>query len=299
MRYKYKVKDLSRKRYKKELMTIFKTCRECKKTMALNKFRISKGYYLSICRRCESVVSKKRGVKVCQQCGKTYNSKHKNSKFCSSECTSESIKNGVEKLCIICGKKFYVSKSRLDKSKCCSIECGHKYTGISLLGENHPNWKGGVSTLLKEYECDYCGNKILRTEIKYHANNNHFCSKICQGAWRSKSFSGENSHLWNFSLSKEDRIKGRKIIGYTEFINNTYKRDNYTCQYCGDNKGGNLVSHHLNGYNWDKENRTNVDNGVTLCQDCHKEFHTIYGYGYNTKEQYIEWTNNKIQKSNT
>ena len=84
----------------------------------------------------------------------------------------------------------------------------------------------------------------------------------------------------------------RNIEGYDDFIKSVYNRDNYTCQCCGDNKGGNLVVHHLNGYNWDIEHRTDPDNGVTLCKDCHKKFHSIYKYGNNTKSQYDEFINN-------
>lgn len=47
--------------------------------------------------------------------------------------------------------------------------------------------------------------------------------------------------------------------------------------------------HHINGYNWDIKNRTNVDNGITLNTEVHKKFHKIYGKGNNTKEQFIEF----------
>ena len=296
MKYKYRVKDLSRGRHKKELKIIFKTCRECKNIMPLDKFRKSKGYYLSICRKCEHIVATKKSVKTCEYCGQTYTSKHKNSKFCSSECFNKSIKNGMIINCAICGKEFYISKSRIGRVHCCSNECGRKYTGLKNSGEKHPGWKGGISIIEKEYNCDYCGKSIFRTETVYNSHKNHFCSKDCEYAWRSETFRGENSPFWNPNLSEEDRINGRNIPKYKEFINNTYKRDNYTCQCCGDDKGGNLVVHHLNGYNWDVENRTNIDNGITLCEDCHRRFHNTYGYGYNTKEQFEEWIKNKLKR---
>jgi hypothetical protein len=51
----------------------------------------------------------------------------------------------------------------------------------------------------------------------------------------------------------------------------------------------NIVAHHINSFNWDIENRANPDNGITLCKNCHKDFHDIYGYGDNDKKQFKEW----------
>jgi len=65
------------------------------------------------------------------------------------------------------------------------------------------------------------------------------------------------------------------------------KKDNKKCVICGNSK--NLNAHHLNGYHWDIENRDNIDNGVTLCETCHHNFHDIYGWGGNTKEQFEEF----------
>lgn len=110
-----------------------------------------------------------------------------------------------------------------------------------------------------------------------------------------KNISGENSINYNPNLTDEERERGRHILyeNLSAWRNKVYKRDSYTCQCCGRNKdiSGHLNAHHLNSYNWDKEHRVQVDNGITLCESCHKEFHLIYGYGDNTKEQYEEWTN--------
>jgi len=70
------------------------------------------------------------------------------------------------------------------------------------------------------------------------------------------------------------------VTGYSEWRLKVYQRDNYTCQCCGDDSGGNLNAHHLDGYNWCKEKRINVNNGITLCDKCHTKdkdsFHNIY-----------------------
>ena len=76
---------------------------------------------------------------------------------------------------------------------------------------------------------------------------------------------------------------------YYEFIQKVLARDFYTCQCCGKKNGVVLEVHHLDGYDWCVEKRTDETNGVTLCEDCHKSFHSIYKCGNNTKEQFEEW----------
>ena len=109
--------------------------------------------------------------------------------------------------------------------------------------------------------------------------------------------SGENNVNWNPNLTDEERRNrsSRYNKEYRTFIRAIYKRDYWTCQCCGY-KGKNLNAHHLNGYDWDIEHRTDINNGITLCEDCHKLFHHIYGYGKNKKEQFEEFL--KIFKKN-
>ena len=103
----------------------------------------------------------------------------------------------------------------------------------------------------------------------------------------------ENNPAWNPEKTDEERLIDRKYREYKEWRVLVYKRDDYTCQVCKDDTGGNLVAHHLNGYNWDKEARTDVNNGVTLCEPCHKEFHSIYGYGDNDLFQFSQFQTSK------
>ena len=52
------------------------------------------------------------------------------------------------------------------------------------------------------------------------------------------------------------------------------KRDN-CCVICGGEK--HLEAHHIFGYKGYPELRDNVDNGITLCQFCHGNYHSQYG----------------------
>jgi 5-methylcytosine-specific restriction endonuclease McrA len=103
--------------------------------------------------------------------------------------------------------------------------------------------------------------------------------------------SGENHPNWNPNLTDNERMKNRKFKEYEYWRLAVYERDNYTCQCCDDNKGGNLNAHHLDSHDWAKDKRLDLDNAITLCVNCHTDFHMTYGYGNNTKEQFEEYMN--------
>ena len=103
----------------------------------------------------------------------------------------------------------------------------------------------------------------------------------------------KNNYKSKYNKTQEEKDRERLYPEYKDFIEKVLIRDKYKCRYCG--KEINLNVHHSDGYNWCKEKRTDETNGITLCKTCHKEFHSIYGYGNNTKEQFKEWINNKIE----
>ena len=100
--------------------------------------------------------------------------------------------------------------------------------------------------------------------------------------------SGENNPYWNKNKSLEERIKGRGYPEYDEFVKRVLRRDGFTCQCCGATDCR-LNVHHLDSYDWCIDKRLDDTNGISLCENCHKNFHSIYGYGNNTKEQFEEW----------
>jgi predicted HNH restriction endonuclease len=67
--------------------------------------------------------------------------------------------------------------------------------------------------------------------------------------------------------------------------------DKFTCQGCKVS-GGKLHVHHINNFNDFPELRFALDNGITLCPECHRDFHKEYGRSNNTAEQLDEWSVN-------
>lgn len=134
-------------------------------------------------------------------------------------------------------------------------------------------------------------NKLSWNENrKIKMSNSMKGKKICLGKrWKmnykvNKNNSGQNNPMWKGGKT-EIKLRLRNSYEYKKWRTEIYKRDNFTCQVCSDNSGGNLNAHHkvsfselLIKYNittfeeglnckhiWD------VDNGITLCEKCHKQ----------------------------
>lgn len=147
--------------------------------------------------------------------------------------------------------------------------------GCTLLSEEYKNNRS-----LLDFICS-CGNKDkVSLQCFNRGQRCSFCNK--------KKMIGENHPFYNPKLTDEERYKNRDYSEYINWRKSVYERDSYTCVTC-NNRGGDLNAHHLDGYGWCEERRTDVSNGVTLCNDCHTDFHVKYGYGNNTEKQFNDW----------
>ncbi len=122
------------------------------------------------------------------------------------------------------------------------------------------------------------------TTVNTRTNQGSGCP-ICA----NEKMRGKNNPNYNPKLTDQDREDRRVLPEYVNWRKEVYERDNYTCQICGDNSGGNLNAHHFVNYNQHPEQRFDKNNGTTLCVTCHIDFHHIYGRQNNTLHQFKEY----------
>lgn len=82
-----------------------------------------------------------------------------------------------------------------------------------------------------------------------------------------------------------DLLRDKEAMAWAKAVKN---RDNYVCQLCRA-YGVPLHSHHLNSWDIFIHQRYDINNGMTLCQQCHLFFHSCYSKGSNSKFQFEEF----------
>jgi len=248
----------------------------------------------------------------CDNCGKefertksqvSYFKKH----YCCRECASQGKTkfNTVALICHSCGEEYLKQKSIAENSKyCCRLcadngwriepsyceDCGKELSrgrgtyckNCMYLGERHHNWKGGGTS----FNCDYCEEECFQVSSNYNPEGkHHFCSKECEGNWRSENIRGDKCGSWKGGITKIYQAV-RTLREYRVWRKFCFEREDYTCELC-NTRGGYLEVHHikllsliLQENNIDSLDKAincielwDEDNGQVLCKDCHNITH--------------------------
>lgn len=189
-------------------------------------------------------------VKSCSECGddikrrpQLFEGEHH---FCSSDCEREFKNQKIEFKCDFCNSESKKVPSQVNDKNFCSVECRTSFYS----GEKH-----GMSNRMS-IKCDQCNKEFSRPESHINANNN-FCDKEC---------------YYEYLTCNDDRNSNEA----KQWRNEIRNRDNWTCQDCKE-KRENIEAHHIEKWRENEDLRFCLDNGVSLCPECHYLRHELNG----------------------
>lgn len=136
------------------------------------------------------------------------------------------------------------------------------------------------------------GKKISERLIGNQFNKNRKHTQEWKD-FMSIRMTGEKSPAWKGGITPINQ-KIRSSREYNEWERSVLQRDNWTCQKCRYTAKTRIVAHHILNFAEYPMLRFDINNGITLCRPkCHKLFHHIYGRKNNTREQLIEFLEDK------
>lgn len=207
-------------------------------------------------------------IKVCEVCGKEFNvrpSKVKigKGKFCSKKCF-DSFQAGKAWLkpsgiiieCKMCGIAFYVMPGLIKRSVYCSRKCFDKSKKLYVPSAETID---KISRAVKKKGVVPPSAKGKKYSVEHR---------------RKIGRSGDSNWNWKGGVTPENQ-KVRRSAEYKEWRKKVFERDGYRCVECkkGNENGErtSIQADHIKPFYLHPELRLDVNNGRTLCVDCHKK----------------------------
>lgn len=162
----------------------------------------------------------------------------------------------------------------------------HKKTSNKKAEANKKNLQKAIKSRVEK------GNKLMvcatcGKEKKVHVAAIKKGWKTCSWECRVKRLVGKNAPNYGggeklrgeLNPNYKDglanvRAKTRDVGAMAKWRRRVFEKDGYKCVRCGFDKGKILNAHHIKPYAKYPNHRTDVDNGVTLCNPCHKWVHS-------------------------
>ena len=153
----------------------------------------------------------------------------------------------------------------------------------------------------RHFCCKGCRSALYKREQNYSA------SGLASGRGWNKGLSKKNGDNLSYGKPRSNKTKGRiskalkgrifseehkeaiskarielfdrigRVVrldrgwAFARWRKEVYKRDGYVCQVCGAK--GEIKAHHILSWKDYPELRFELENGITLCYDCHKKLH--------------------------
>lgn len=260
-----------------------------------------------ICIKCneeKDVVKFDKGRNMCRSCRSEQAKRFEATcPICNAKrMLSKSKFKGANALCKICtnkelGRMYREEKSLIIRKKC--IKCGVEKDVSDFYKSQNTNkckacWPQSKTI---ERRCPKCNVIELVSRKAFNMRKNASC-RSCAAAEVSSRPSvldirslaakrlvesnggkignqkGDTHYNWKGGITPEV-LKIRASEEMRHWVKAVLKRDNYTCQECGIGRVK-LCAHHLKSFSAYPELRTELSNGQTLCEPCHRKTHN-YG----------------------
>lgn len=169
-----------------------------------------------------------------------------------------------KKNCIVCSKEMF-RKSRSEALRpnwrFCSRSCCTTYLNLSKNPMKQVAARKKVSD---------------KARLRWKERYNWLVEKIHNPeSVRKRALTITGAGHWNWQGGKtDDARRQRNSAKYRDWRKSVFERDDYTCQSCLT-RGGKLNADHIFPFAWFPELRFNVNNGRTLCLECHKKTDTF------------------------
>lgn len=213
----------------------------------------------------------------------------------------------IVKSCPICGRDFKAygkdAKARVMCSRACKAVRDSRCSG-----EAHWKWAGGRKATVRRYRakhrkarrlagadriCKGCSKPFVKKGCVYHRECRPYSAKIVvactacgteRSVWSTRpppklcracdyaNRAGERNGRWEGGITPDNR-RLRASSEYQAWRKAVFERDGYRCVHCGA-VGGQLHADHIKPFAAYPELRLTVDNGRTLCVECHKKTDT-------------------------
>lgn len=159
-------------------------------------------------------------------------------------------------------KGKYIGALNPNYGKCLSEEAKEKISKA--------NFKGGLP------KCEDCGKQL----VNYTATRCKSCNT-----------KGENNPMY---IQDRTLLKDGARVGGIGSWRTSILESQDTCIICGIKD--NLHVHHLQSYRDFPELRLDIINGIVLCSQHHRKFHSEYGNKDFTRDDFIEFYINKLEE---